>query len=67
MVCTVYLCAGIDDALRMVREAGEVHAILLALELFGVLPLFAVVDLECVVVAGYNGQLASVVKVERGN
>jgi len=39
------------------------HAILLALQLLGVLAFFAVVDLERVVVACYDGELARVVKV----
>jgi hypothetical protein len=42
---TINLGAGIDDALRVVGEAGQVHAIFLALELFCMLALFAVVDL----------------------
>lgn len=62
---TVDFRARVDDALSVVREAREMHAILLALQLFGVLPLFAVIDLEGVIVAGYDGQFACVVKVER--
>ena len=52
------------DALRMVREACEVYAILLALQFFCVLALFAVVDLDCFIVACYNGKLTRVVEVE---
>lgn len=63
----VNLCAGIDDALGVVTKARKVDAVLLALELFCMLAFFAVVDLQCVVVAGYNGEFARVVKVERGN
>ena len=63
----VDLCAGVDDALGMVGEARQMDAILLRLELFGVLALFAVVDLEGVVVACDNGKLARVVEVERGD
>lgn len=43
------------------------HAILLRLQLFGVLSFFAVVDLEGVVVACYDGKLACVVEVEGGD
>lgn len=57
----------IDNALRMVGEARKVHAILLALELLGMLAFLAVVNLECVVVACYNSELPRVIKVERGN
>ena len=63
----VDLCAGVDDTLGVVAEARKVDAVLLALELFCMLAFFAVVDLQCVVVAGYNGEFARVVKVERGN
>ena len=49
------LCTGIDYALRMVTEARQMHAVLLALELLGVLAFFAIVDLERVVVACDNG------------
>jgi hypothetical protein len=54
----VDLCAGIDDALRVVREARKVDAILVALELFPPLSFPAVVDMETVVVAPYYGELA---------
>jgi hypothetical protein len=63
----VDLCAGVDDALGMVGEARQMDAILLRLELFRVLALLAVVDLEGVVVACDNGKLARVVEVERGD
>jgi hypothetical protein len=62
---TVNFRAGVDDALCVVREAREMHAILLTLQLFGMLPLLAVIDLEGVIVAGYDGEFACVVKVER--
>jgi hypothetical protein len=39
----------------MVTEARQMHAVLLALELLGVLAFFAIVDLERVVVACDNG------------
>lgn len=41
------------------------YAILLALEFLCVLSFLAIVDLESVVVACYNGKLARVVEVER--
>jgi hypothetical protein len=65
--CTVDFCAGEDDALSMVGEARQVDAILLALELLGVLALLAIVYLERVVVARDHGELSCVVKVERGD
>lgn len=43
------------------------YAIFLRLELFCVLALFAVVDLEGIIVASYNGELACVVEVERSD
>lgn len=64
---TVALCAGIYDALGVVCEAGEVDAILLALQLFGMLALLTVVDLQDVIVLRDQAELAGVVKVERGD
>jgi hypothetical protein len=43
------------------------YAILLTLKLLCVLSFLAVVDLESVVVACYNGKLARVIEVERGD
>jgi hypothetical protein len=63
----VDLCTRVDDALRMVREAREMYAILLTLQLLCVLAFLAVVDLEGVVVACYDGKLARVVEVEGGD
>jgi uncharacterized protein involved in cysteine biosynthesis len=60
----VDLCARVDDALCMMGESREVHAVLLALELLCVLSFLAVVDLKRVVVACYNGELARVVEVK---
>lgn len=40
------------------------YAVFLTLELLCMFPLLAVVDLQRVVVAGYDGKLASVVEVE---
>lgn len=42
---TVYFSACVQYALSMVREPCEVHAVLLALEFFCVLPFLAIVDL----------------------
>jgi hypothetical protein len=55
----------VDDALRMVAEAREVDAVLLALELLGVFAFFAVVDLKRVVVARDDCEFARVVEVKR--
>lgn len=63
----VNLGTSVDDALGMVTEARKVNAVFLALELFGVFALLAVVDLKRVVVARYNREFARVVKVERGD
>lgn len=49
------------------REACKVHTIFLALQLFRMFALFAVVDLESIVVACYDRELARVVKIKRGN
>ena len=61
---TVDFGAGVDDALRVVREASKMHAVLLTLQLLCVLPFLAIVDLERVVVACYDGELARVIEVE---
>ena len=61
---TVHFCAGEDDALRMMREARKVHAVLLALELLCVLALLAIVYLDGVVVARDNRELSRVIEVE---
>lgn len=42
----------------MVREAGKVYTVLGTPQFFGMLALLAIVDLEGVVVAGDNGELA---------
>lgn len=63
----VDLCAGVDDVLGMVGEAGEVDTVLLALELLGVLAQGGVVYVQGLVVAGHDGQVARVVEVERGD
>lgn len=60
----VNLGTRIYDALRMVREARQMYAILLALQFFCVLALLAVVDLDGFVVACYNGKLSRVVEIE---
>lgn len=43
------------------------YAVLLRLQFLGMLAFLAVVDLESVVVSGYNGELACVVEVKRGD
>ena len=63
----VDLCAGVYDVLGMVGEAGQMDAVLLALELLGVLAQGGVVDVQRLVVAGHDGQVARVVEVERGD
>ena len=62
---TVDFRAGVDDALCVVREAREMHAILLALQLFGMLPLLTVINLEGIIVAGYDGKFACIIKIKR--
>lgn len=57
---------GVDEGLRMVRKASERAAVLLRLELFGVRAGFGVVELEGVIGAGEEEQLARVVVVDRG-
>jgi hypothetical protein len=51
----------------MMREAREMHAVFLRLELFGMFTFLTVVNLQRVVVACYNGELARVVEVEGGD
>lgn len=64
---TVDLGAGIYNALCMMGESRKMHAVLLTLQLLCMLPLLAIVYLERLVVAGYDGQFTSVVKVERSH
>lgn len=49
----------------MMSEAGQMYTILLTLELFCMFSFFAVVDLECIVRPSHDGQLSSIVKVQR--
>jgi hypothetical protein len=65
--CVVDFGARVYDALCMVREAREMHAIFLRLELFGMFTFLTVVNLQRVVVARYNGELAGVIEVEGGD
>lgn len=60
----VHLGACVYDALGMMREAREVNAVLLALELLCMPALLAVVYLERIVIAGNDGKLARIVEVE---
>lgn len=57
--------AGVDDRLRVVREAGEVGAVFLGEERFDQLAFFGVVELQRFVVAGGQQEFARVVEVER--
>jgi hypothetical protein len=61
----VYFCARVDDALRVMREAREVDAVLLALELLRMLAFPTIVDLESAVIACNDGEFARVIEVER--
>lgn len=62
--CIIDLCACVDDALRMVGESCQVYTVFLRLEFLCVLALFAIVYLEGIVIASYNGKLARVIEVE---
>lgn len=64
---TVHFGASIYDALRVVRKAREMHTVLLALQLFGMFALLAIIDLERIVVACHDCKLSGVIKVERGH
>lgn len=61
---TVNFCAGVQDALSMMREARKMHSILLTLQLLCMLSLLAIVDLKRVIVARDYSELARVVEVE---
>lgn len=49
----------------MMREACQVHSILLTFQLFCVLSLLAIVYLQRVIVSRHHGQLSRVVEIER--
>jgi hypothetical protein len=49
------------------REAGKMGAILLAVESFDMLPLFAIVYLKGFIVPRCEKEFTSVIKVERGS
>lgn len=61
---TIAFSAGIDDALWVVGESGEVDAVLLALELLGMFALLTIVDLQCLVILRDEAELTCVVEVE---
>ena len=61
----VDFCAGVEDRLRVVGEAGEVGAVFLGEEGFDQFAFFGVVELERLVVAGGEQEFARVVEVER--
>lgn len=63
--CVVDFGAGINDGLRVVREAGEVGAVFLGEERLDQLAFFGVVELQRLVVAGGEEEFARVVEVER--
>ncbi len=63
-VPTINFGTGIQDALRMVREDSQMRAILSTEERFGVIPLSTAVELQHLVIAAGDEQLALVVKVE---
>lgn len=57
--------AGVEDGCGVVSKAGEMSPILLGQQLLDMLPLFGIVELEGVIVAGGDEQFAVVVEVER--
>ena len=61
----VLLCASVDDALRMMRKACQVHAVFLTLKFLCMLAFPTVVDLKRVVIACDNCQFSGVIKVQR--
>ncbi len=62
---TVDLGAGIKYARLMMREAGQVHAILPAKQSLGSGALAAVVQVQNLVIVGGNEELAFIVEIER--
>lgn len=46
-------------------EAGQMHTILLTLELFRMFPFFAVVDLKSIVCSSDYSQLSCIVEIQR--
>ena len=57
--------AGVEDGLRVVREAGEVGAVFFGEERFDLFAFFGVVELERLVVAGREQEFPRVVEVQR--
>ena len=64
---TVALGASVDYALRMVCKSGDINAIFLALQLFGMLALLAIVNLKSFVILGDECKLPGVIEVEGGD
>ncbi len=62
---TVASGAGVEYARLMMREAGQVRAILPAKQRLGFGALAAVVQLENLVIVGGNQQFAFIVEIER--
>jgi len=59
--------AGVEDALRVVGEAGEVSAVFLAEQGLDMFPFFRVVELEGLVVTCCEQEFARIVEVEGGD
>lgn len=49
----------------MMSEAGQMYTIFLTLELFRMLPFFAVVDLKSIVCSSHDGQFSCIVEIQR--
>lgn len=49
----------------MMSESGQMHTILLTLELFRMFPFFTVVNLKSIVRSSYNGQLPCIIEIQR--
>jgi len=64
---TVRLCASIQDALRMVREACKVNPVLLRFQLLCMVADPAVVDLDGVIGSCCNRKFSRIVKVQRSD
>lgn len=62
----VHFSRGVDDVGGVVREAGQGVSVFLRLQLFRMRAGFGVVELNGVIGAGEEGELAAVVKVDGG-
>lgn len=61
----VNFCRRVEDALRVMCEARQVHAVLLGFQLLRVLALIAIVDLKRIVRPSYDRELSTVVEIKR--